>query len=180
MRRTTFMALAVVAAFAASACKNNVSGPAFEGPITSTGGSTGGSSGTIIYEAHQFVGTWKATQAEAWDSKDRSRRRDLVAEGGEVILTLEANSAPGRVSGSTYTITVQMPGKPAGVSKGVWHYHEAWGKPQIDFYSEYLLSLPNLEFGEVPSFFVALKGDGLNINDGGGEFLPYDFGWDVA
>jgi hypothetical protein len=166
MRKTAFLVCVTLAVLAAAACKNAPTGPTANSPGPAGTLSTD-KSATITNEA--FVGKWLATKAEFWRAPAPNilcDRRDLVAEGGTVTLMLE--------QGGPYSVSVTMPGEKTGVSTGRWHYHEFWGKPQIDFY---LSSIPDPEYGEVPSFYVTLSGDTLTLWDGGSIFLPFDFGY---
>jgi len=118
-----------------------------------------------------YVGTWRATKAEFWRMPEpnvRRDRRDLLAEGGTVILVLEQCG--------NYSVSVTMPGEKTAIAPGRWHYHGFWGKPQIDFY---ISSIPDPEWGEIPSFYVSLSGDTMTLWDGGSNFLPFDYGWNA-
>lgn len=174
MKKISLTVLVAAAVLSVWACQDNLTNPlAVSKPI----GTTTTETATTTDEAGKFVGAWLAVKAEAWDPHNPATKRDLVAEGGAVTLVLEGDQVPPLPEGRAYSLTVEMPGEPAGIIKGVWHYHEAWGKPQIDFYSQLLLSLPDLEYGEIPSLVVGLDGTALILNDGGCGLLPYDFGW---
>lgn len=101
-------------------------------------------------------------------------RRDLVAEGGTVILVLEGS--PNQSAAPQYTITVTMPGGKTGIDTGRWIYTEFHdGRPQIDIYPS---SIPDPDYGDVMGFYVALSDNTLKFWDDGKSFLPFDFGWD--
>ncbi|MEN6559439.1 MAG: hypothetical protein ABFD52_01530 [Acidobacteriota bacterium] len=176
MRKSAFAVLVALPVIAAAACQNGPTGPKLSSAAaakSATAGSVPGSTTTVAPDG--LVGTWLATKAVACRSINKDgkfvevpgSRRDLVAEGGAVTLVLETNGA--------YTVSVTMPGQDPSLSPGTWHYHEFWGKPQIDFYPSSLE--PDYEYGEVPGFLVALSGDILKLWDGGLGFLPLDFGW---
>jgi len=163
MKKTAFVVLVALAVLAAAACQDSLTDPSPDSRALAKTVSTG-SAATIGVAG--LVGTWQATKAEAWSALKPDSRRDLVAEGGTVTLVLEASQ--------TYTITVTVPGAKPGIDTGRWHYHEFWGRPQIDFYPS---SIPDPEYGEIPAFYVALSDNTLTLWDSGLTFLPFDFGW---
>lgn len=162
MRKTAFMLLVALAILAAAACQDNPTLPGADSLVPVETVSTRSATTT---ESGFFVGIFQATKAEGWSYLDPNVRRDLVAEGGTVTLLLEASEA--------YTVTVTMPGETPRVATGRWHYHSFWGKPQIDFY---MSSIPDPEYGEIPSFYVSLNENTLTLSQGGAKFLPFDFG----
>lgn len=167
MRKTVFFVCVTLAILAAMACTDAPTGPIAKSPGLAGTGS--GSTNMIATIDGNFVGTWRARKAEVWRDpapNTHYMERDLVAEGGTVTLVLE--------QGGTYSVSVTMPGEKTGVSTGRWHYHTFWGKPQIDFYLD---SMPNPEWGEIPSFYVTLNADTLTLWNGLGNFLPFDFVW---
>lgn len=166
MRKTAFMVFIALAVLAAAACKNNPTGPSANSRVLVGTVSTGSDATTIITKVEGFAGTWQATKAEGRNFWEPNVRRDLVAEGGTVTLVLEASK--------TYTVTLTMPGETPRVNTGIWHYHEFWGSPQIDFYPS---SIPDPEYGDIPSFYVSLSDNTLSLSQGGGGFLLFDFGW---
>lgn len=188
MKKIAFVVFFALAVLAAAACQDNLTSP--------TAGAVSKKSNTTISETTAsdttteitgYLGTWKATKAEAWRAIAEGggwvevvgSRRDLVAEGGTVTLVLEAShppsSSPAAELFQMYTITVTMPGVKTGVDTGRWHYHQFWGRPQIDFYPSSLG--PDPEYGEIPAFLVALSDNTLTLWDSGLTFLPFDFGW---
>lgn len=166
MKKTSIVVLIALAVLAAAACQDNLTNPS---PDSRALAKTvlNGSAATIGVAG--LVGTWKATKVEAWSALNPDTRRELVSDGGMVTLVLEASQ--------TYTITVTMPGAKPGVDTGLWHYHEFWGRPQIDFYPS---SIPDPEYGEIPAFYVALSDNTLRLWDSGLTFLPFEFGWNDA
>jgi hypothetical protein len=166
MRKTAFIVFVVLAA---ATCKHNATSPndplLFSNPPVNASGPVIGTNDPVI-GINDLVGTWQATKAEVWSSEDPDLRRDLVAEGGTATLVLEASQA--------YTVTVTMPGETPSVDTGIWYYHEFWGSPQIDFYPS---SIPDPEYGEIPSFYVSLSDNTLTLSTGSTRLLPFDFGW---
>jgi len=185
MRKTTFVVLVALAVLAAAACTNSPTSPSANSPVLAGAEVKGPATTHIKFE--DFVGTWQATKAEAWRVIAEGggfvevvgSRRDLVADGGTITLVLEAShppsSSPAAELFQMYTITVTMPGVKPGVDTGRWHYHQFWGRPQIDFYPASLG--PDPEYGEIPAFLVALSDNTLTLWDSGQTFLPFDFGW---
>ena len=191
MSRRAFAVLVAFIVLAAAACQDSPTGPNLTSVTSAKSASTkrGSASATTMREG-DLMGTWQATKAEGWRmvgdqggfAEVPGSRRDLVAEGATVILLLEPNSQTiGRATpNGTYTITVTMPGAISGVDTGFWFFGPAWqeqyrGLDQIDFYPARLL--PDIEYGEVPAFLIALSGATLKLWDSGLSFLPYDFGW---
>jgi hypothetical protein len=169
MRKTAFMVFIALAVLAAAACRENPTGPSANSRALTGTESTGLDrldATTTITKDEGFVGTWQATKAEGRNSWEPNIRRDIVAEGGTVTLVLEASK--------TYAVTLTMPGDTPRLNSGIWHYHEFWGSPQIDFYQS---SIPDPEYGEIPSFYVSLGGNTLSLSEGPGGFLFFDFGW---
>lgn len=162
MRKTVFMVFVVFAVLVAAACKDNLTGPNEPSMFLKPPAE----SDELVIGINDLVGTWQATKAEAWSALKPDSKRDLVVEGGTVTLVL--------VASQTYTVTVTMPATKPGIDTGIWHYHEFWGSPQIDFYPS---SLPDPECGEIPAFLVALSDNTLTLWDSGLTFLPFDFGW---
>lgn len=189
MSRRTFAILVGFIILAAAACQDSPTGPNLATVASAKSASTTQGSATSTGEG-DLMGTWQATKAEGWRMVNdqggfvevAGSRRDLVAEGGTVTLLLEPNSQTiGRATpNGTYTITVTMPGATPGVDTGFWFFGPAWqeqykGLDQIDFYPARLL--PDVEYGHVPAFLIALSGDSLKLWDSGLSFMPYDFGW---
>lgn len=173
MRNLAFAVLVVLAVFAAIACQNSPTGPS---PVSASptkpvppGSETGPKTGI-----DGLVGTWQATKAEGTNFWDPNIRRDLVAEGGKVTLVLEADQTD-----QTFTVTLTMPGESPRVNYGIWHYHEFWGHPQLDFLPGWI-PIEELEYGQCMGFYFTLSDDTLTLSDGGGDFLRYDFGWHDA
>jgi hypothetical protein len=168
MRKTAFIVFVVLAVLAATACKNNATGP--NDPLILSTPPVNSGGGTVmpgpVYGINELVGIWQATEAEVWSTEDPDVWRDLVAEGGTITLVLEASQ--------TYTVTVTMPGEKASVDTGSWYYHEFWGSPQIDFYPS---SIPDPEYGEIPSFYVSLSDNTMSLSTGNTKLLPFDLGW---
>ena len=168
MRKTSFMVFVVFAVLVAAACKDNPTDPnepsIFLKPLAESDGLA--KSDGLVIGINNLVGTWKATKVEAWSALNPELRRDPVAEGGTVTLVLEASQM--------YTVTVTIPAETPSVDTGIWHYHEFWGRPQIDFYPS---SIPDPEYGEIPAFYVALSDNTLTLWDSGLTFLPFEFGW---
>lgn len=169
MRKTSLMVLVALAVLAAAACKDNPTGPSASSRVLAGTVSTGSGTTTTIINVEDLMGTWQATQAEGRNYWDPNIRRDLVAEGGTVSLVLEASQTD-----QTYTVTLTMPGETPRVDTGIWHYHEFWGRPQIDFWPS---SIPDPEYGDGIGFYITLSGNTLSLSQGGGGFLLFDFGW---
>jgi hypothetical protein len=194
MKKAAYAALVALTVLAAAACQQSPTGPnlASVAPMKSLSTESGPGSVTTI-SAGDLMGTWLATKAEGWRATNNGggfvevvgSRRDLVAEGATVTLALEATTETVGAASPTgkYTITVARPGAVPGVDTGFWHFGPAWqeqykGEYQIDFYPARLL--PDIEYGEVPSFLIALGGGVMKLWTGGLSFLPYDFGWDLG
>jgi hypothetical protein len=191
MSRRAFAVLVVLIVLAAAACQNNPTGPNRASVTSEKSASTTRESGSAAtMREGDLMGAWQATKAEGWRmvgdkggyAEVAGSRRDLVAEGGTVTLVLEPNSQTiGRATpNGKYTITVTMPGATPGVDSGFWFFGPAWqeqyrGLYQIDFYPARLL--PDVEYGDVPAFLIALSGATLKLWDSGLSFLPHDFGW---
>jgi hypothetical protein len=187
MRKTLFVVLAALVVIASAACKDNLTGPS---AVSRASASTASNESAATLKFTDFVGTWQATKAEGWRVVEEGdgfaevvgSRRDLVAEGGTVTLVLEGTPVDWP-NGPLYTITVTMPGTKPGVDTGRWCYNEfsietGHSKyPQIDFYPSSLG--PEPEYGEIPAFLVALSGNTMKLWEGGGAFLPFDFGWNA-
>jgi hypothetical protein len=170
MRNFAVVFLTAGAVLAVMACQNSLTNP---GPVSASPAKpvTMGSETWPRTSVDGLVGTWQATKAEGINYWDSSIRRDLVAEGGEVTLVLESGQA-----GQTYTVTLTMPGEAPRVNYGPWHYHQYWGRPQLDFWPGWIPT-EELEYGHGMGFFFTLSGDTLTLSDGGSRFLGYDFGW---
>jgi ABC-type glycerol-3-phosphate transport system substrate-binding protein len=171
MRKTVFVVLVALAVIAAAACQNSPTGPKLPAQATTTVSTKS--------NVADLVGTWQATKVEAWNASIPDSRRDLVAQGGTVTLVIEPNSqALGLgIPDGKYTITVTMPGTKPGVDTGFLYYWSHSESPQIDFYPNSLP--PDYEYGEVPAFLVSLSGNTMKLWEGGGAFLPFDFGWNA-
>lgn len=177
MKYLTYTVFAAVTVLAAVACQNSPTGPSpalvspanagAPGPGTGATGSNAGSKTTV----DGLAGTWRATKAEGTNFWDPSIKRDLVAEGGKVTLVFESGQAS-----QTYTVTLAMPGEAPMGSYGIWHEHEYWGHPQIDFWPGWI-PIEQLEYGHGMGFLYTLNGNTLTLTDGGSRFLGYDFGW---
>lgn len=175
MRKTAFVVFVALTALAAAACKENPTSPS-TGPVVDSQMpvetvSTGSDTTALVYKDEDFAGTWQATKAEGRNFWDQEIRRDLVAEGGMVTLILEP--------GNAYTVTLTMPGEMPRVDTGTWYYHEFWGRPQLDFWTS---SIPKseLEYGHGIGFYATLSGKILELSEGGGRFIHFDFGWHDA
>jgi hypothetical protein len=191
MSKSAFAVLVVLIVLAAAACQDSPTGPNLASVTSAkTASTTRGSESAATMREGDLMGVWQATKAEGWRvvgnqggfAEVAGSRRDLVAEGGAVTLVLEPNSQTiGRATPrGTYTITVTMPGATPGIDTGFWFFGAAWqeqyrGLYQIDFYPARLL--PDIEYGEVPAFLIAMSGATLKLWDSGLSFLPYDFGW---
>ncbi len=177
MRKPAMIILVVMAVLAAAACQGSLTGPSASSRTSAGNVSTNPTttlSKTVI-SVEDLVGTWHGTKVEGWNALSPNSKRELVAEGATVTLVLESGDPNNPPHAPRYTITVAYPGAKPGVDAGHWHYHEFWGKPQIDFYPDSLG--PEPEWGELPAFLVALSDGTLTFWDGNGKLLPFDFGW---
>lgn len=179
MRKTIVMGFVALAVLAAAACTENptVPGSSFVSvkPLkTSTGQDPKGTdAGKIEAWTKDLVGTWQATKAEGTCSC-LDLRRDLVAEGGRVTLVLEAGPTE-----QAFTVTLTMPGEAPRVNYGTWYCWISNGRPQIDFWPGWI-PLEQLEYGDGIGMYFSLAGNSLDLSDGDGRFLRYDFGFPDA
>ena len=105
MRKTVFLVGIALAMLAAAACQDAPTGPLANSPALPGTGSGMGSGSTdrpALTTNEAYMGTWQATTAECW--RDPAANvlcdpRDLVAEGGTVILVLE-QSCPSTSAGT--------------------------------------------------------------------------------
>ena len=132
---------------------------------------TGGNDMADTIDVQGLLGTWQATKAVGTCHWDPNVKRDLVAEGGTVILVLAEEPAQ-----RTYHVTLTMPGEAPRVNYGIWYCWNNKGRLQIDLWPGWI---PNedLEYGDGQGMYYDLNGDNLTLTDGSGDFLRYDFGW---
>lgn len=121
------------------------------GLALAAGVACGGGSGP---SPRSLSGKWKATTAEVVSTSNSSRKTDLVANGGTVLLVLD--------QGGSFALTVSVPGDPVQQSGGTW-------SSSVDVLTLTYTSGPNSGNSE---FEMNLSGDTLTLN---GADLDFDF-----
>jgi hypothetical protein len=92
--------VSVVLAVVLAACGKTPTSP------TGGGGGAGGAAGTGL------AGTWRATRAEFVDRANTSRRVEIVAQGGTLLLVLDA--------AASFTLTITKAGGSPDARNGGW------------------------------------------------------------
>lgn len=83
------------------------------GALVGCGGGDGGGSNPASASATGggLTGTWRATRAEYVSASNSSLRVDIVTQGSNLILALEASS---------FVLTITDPGEAPNVTNGTW------------------------------------------------------------